>query len=346
MDLRSRFERLAAMAVLGLPRPLLRRLVGAPVLAPEGYELDLQGQVQLWLMHLSRQPEMHERGVEGGRRSLDRMAPILDVQGVDDVVSVDRMVTGAEGPRRARVYTPERSRGAPAPGLVWFHGGGFVLGSIESHDGVCRALASRSRAVVVSVDYRLAPEHRFPAGLEDANAASIGVDAAAVGVGGDSAGANLAALVAQTLRGAPVEPVFQLLVYPVTDFTRSLPSHRFFANGFMLPEPTVLWFRETYLSDPKLRTDPRVSPLFAKDLSGLPPALLITAGFDPLRDEGRAYADRLRDAGVPVEYICSEGSMHGFLNTAGAIDESARVLDLVVARLRAALVPRAIASSA
>ena len=343
------------MAVLGTPRPLLRLLVGAPVRAPEGYVLDLQGQAQLWLMRLSGQPELHERGVEGGRRTLDRIAPILDVQGVDDVVSVDRTVAGAEGPRPARVYTPQRRRGAPAPGLVWFHGGGFVVGSIESHDGVCRALASRSGAVVIAVDYRLAPEHRFPAGLDDAiaatrwvlaNAASIGIDPAAVGVGGDSAGANLAAEVALALRKAPVEPVFQLLVYPVTDFTRSLPSHRFFAHGFMLPEPTVLWFRELYLADPKQRTDPRVSPLFAQDLSGLPPALVVTAGFDPLRDEGRAYADRLRDAGVAVEYTCSEGSMHGFLNTAGVIDESARVLDLVANRLRAALVPRVAALSA
>jgi acetyl esterase/lipase len=346
MGLRSRFDRAVTLAVLGLPRALLRRLVGAPVRSPEGYELDLQGQAQLWLMRVSKQPELHEGGVEGGRRAFERVGGLLEIRGIGDVVTVDRTVPAAGGARRIRVYTPASARGARAPGLVWFHGGGWVIGSIETHDGVCRALARRAGVVVVSVDYRLAPEHRFPAGIEDAvaatrwvleNAASLGVDPSAVAVGGDSAGGNFAALVALALRGAPVEPAFQLLVYPATDLTRSQPSHRFFREGFMLPEPAILWFRDRYLPDVKLESDPRVSPLFASDLSGLPRALVVTAGFDPLRDEGRAYADRLREAGVPVEYVCSEGSMHGFINTAGAIDESARVMDLLARRLRETL---------
>jgi acetyl esterase len=355
MSLRSSLERAFTFGVLGLPRGLLRRIVGAPVRSPEGYELDLQGQVQLWLTRVSKQPELHEGGVEGARRTLDRVGVLLEARGIDDVLAVDRTLPGGDGPRRARVYTPARARAKGAPGLVWFHGGGFVIGSIESHDGVCRALASRAGAVVVSVDYRLAPEHRFPAGPEDAiaatrwvleNAASLGIDPSAVAVGGDSAGGNLAAVVALALRGAPLAPAFQMLIYPVTDMTRSLPSHRLFRAGFTLPEPTILWFRERYLPDVSFETDPQASPLFAKDLSGLPPALVVTAGFDPLRDEGRAYADRLREAGVEVEYVCSQGSMHGFINTAGAIDESARVLDLVAGRLREALTPRPVASSA
>jgi acetyl esterase len=355
MDLRFRFERRAAIALLGLPKPVLRRIVGAPVRSPEGYELDLQGQMLLWLMRLSRQRELFDGGVDGARRELDRKGPTLDVQNVDDVTSADRTIPGAAGLRRARVYTPARVRAGRAPGLVWFHGGGFVAGSIESHDGVCRALASRAGVVVVSVDYRLAPEHVFPAGLDDAiatarwvleNGASIGIDPARVGVGGDSAGGNFAALVAQALRAAPVAPVFQLLVYPATDFTRSLPSHRHFAEGFFLPETDVLWYRKNYLPDEKLYDDPRASPLFARDLAGLPPAFVVTAGFDPLRDEGRAYADRMREAGVRVEYVCSEGSMHGFVNTSAAIEESARVVDLIAARLRDGLVPRAVAASA
>ncbi len=220
---------------------------------------------------------------------------------------------------------------------------------------MCRALAHRSGVVIASVDYRLAPEHRFPAGVDDAlaatrwilgNARSLGIDPAAVAVGGDSAGGNFAAIVALALRGAPLAPVFQFLIYPVTDFTRALPSHRFFREGVMLPETSILWFKEHYLPDPKLETDPRVSPLFAPDLSGLPPALVVTAGFDSLRDEGRAYADRMRDAGVKVEYVCSEGSMHGFFNTAGGIAESARVLDLAADRLRDALASPAVASAA
>jgi acetyl esterase len=302
----------------------------------------------MWLSRASKQPELHELGVEAGRRYLEQAGALLEIRGIDDVATVDRTLPGADGPRRARVYTPAIARGGRAPCLAWFHGGGFVLGSIESHDGVCRALASRAGVVVVSVDYRLAPEHRFPAGLDDAiaatrwvlaNAATIGIDPARVGVGGDSAGGNLAALVAQELRSAPLKPVFQLLVYPVTDMTRSLPSHRFFRTGFTLPELSILWFRELYLPDLKLESDPRTSPLFAADLSGLPQALVVTAGFDPLRDEGRAYADRMRDAGVEVAFECSKGSMHGFLNTAGAIEESARVLDLVALRLREGLAP-------
>ncbi len=355
MSLRSGFERAFTFGVLRLPRGVLRRIVGAPIRSPEGYELDLQGQAQLWLTRVSKQPELHEGGVEGARRTLDRIGVLLESRGFHDVLAVDRTLPGGDGPRRARVYTPARARAKGAPGLVWFHGGGFVIGSIESHDGVCRALASRSGAVVVSVDYRLAPEHRFPAGLEDAiaatrwvleNAASLGIDPSTVAVGGDSAGGNLAAVVALALRGAPLAPAFQMLIYPVTDMTRSLPSHRLFRAGFSLPEPTILWFRERYLPDVSFETDPRASPLFEKDLSGLPPALVVTAGFDPLRDEGRAYADRLRDAGVEVEYVCSQGSMHGFINTAGAIDESARVLELVAGRLREALTPRPVASSA
>jgi acetyl esterase len=351
MGLRSRFDRAVVHTFLALPKPLLRRLVGAPVRAPEGYELDLQSQTQIWLMRLSRQPQIHEGGVESGRRTTERLGPLLGTRGVLDVLTVDRTVPSAEGSRPVRVYTPAGARGAAAAGLVWFHGGGWVVGSIESYDRVCREIASRSGVVVVSADYRLAPEHPFPAARDDAlattrwvleNAASFGMHPAAVGVGGDSAGGNLAALVAQELRRASLRPAFQLLIYPATDLTRSLPSHRYFAEGFMLPEPSITWFLQNYLPDPELARDPRASPLLASDLSGLPPALVVTAGFDPLRDEGRAYADRLRDAGVKVEYVCSEGSMHGFINTAGAVDEAARVLDLVARRLHEALAARAL----
>jgi acetyl esterase len=350
MGLRSRFERTVARAFFGLPTPLLRRVVGAPVRSPEGYELDPQGQAQVLLMRLTRQPDVYQGSVERARRIMEHIGPLLEMRGFDDVQTVDRTLPGADGLRRARVYRPVRANRSGAPGLVWFHGGGWVIGSIDSHDGVCRALASRSGVVVVSVDYRLAPEHPFPAAPDDAvaatrwvleNAGSLGIRPAAVAVGGDSAGGNLAALVALNLRGAERVPAFQLLVYPATDLTRSLPSHRFFGEGLMLPEPAMKWFLRNYLPDPVLERDPRASPLFATDFSGLPPALVVTAGFDALRDEGRAYADRLREAGVAVEYVCSEGSMHGFLHTAGANDESARVLDLVARRLHEALGPRA-----
>jgi acetyl esterase len=353
MTLRSRFERAASLSLLSAPRGFLRSLVGAPIRNEEGYELDLQGQALLWLMRKSAQPELHERGTRGGRRVLDRQGSLLAAR-VRDVTSVDRTVPGAEGPRRARIYTPASARGGAAPGLVFFHGGGFVLGSIESHDGVCRELASLAGVVIASVDYRLAPEHRFPAGIDDAvaatrwlleNAASIGVDPERLAVGGDSAGGNLSAEVALTLRDDQRQPAFQLLVYPCTDLTRAMPSHRQFREGFALPEATILFFRQHYLPDVSLERDPRASPLFAEDLSRLPPALVVTAGFDPLRDEGRAYADKMRSAGVKVEYVCSEGSQHGFFNT-GMLDESARVVRIAADRLRQGLSAPRIASAA
>jgi acetyl esterase len=355
MGLRSRFERAAALAVLNLPRGLLRRLAGPARRSPEGYEMDLQSQALLWLMRAGKQPELHESGVEGGRHILESSGRVLDISGIRDVTAVDRTVPGAAGPRSVRIYTPSGAREGRGGGLVWFHGGGFVLGSIESHDGVCRALASRSGAIVVSVDYRLAPEHRFPAGVDDAlaatrwvleNGASIGIDPANVAVGGDSAGGNFATLVALALRGATRSPVFQLLVYPATDLTRAQPSHRTFREGVLLPEKTILWFKQHYLPDASFESDPRASPLFVKDLSGLPPALVITAGFDPLRDEGHAYATRMRDAGIKVEYVCFEGLMHGFFNTVGGIAEAARGLDLAADRLRQALAGRVVASAA
>jgi len=355
MRLSSRLRRLTARAFLNVPRPLLRRLVGTPRRSPEGFELDLQGQALLWLMQATKEPELHAVGIDRARRLIDQSGPLLGVDGIKDVASVDRTVPGADGPRRVRVYTPARARGRDVPGLVWFHGGGFVIGSIESHDDVCRGLASKAGVIVASVDYRLGPEHRFPAGVNDAvaatrwildNAPSLGMDPARVAVGGDSAGGNFATLTALALRGAPRAPAFQLLIYPATDLTRSQPSHRIFSDGVMLTQATIHWFRQNYLPDLSLESDPRVSPLFVNDLSRLPPALVVTAGFDPLRDEGRAYAERMRDAGVTVEYVCSEGSMHGFINMAGALRESARMLALAADRLSGALARRTVASAA
>jgi acetyl esterase len=194
-----------------------------------------------------------------------------------------------------------------------------------------------SGAVVVSVDYRRAPEHPFPSPGEDAIAAtrwvlqharSLGLDPSRVAVGGDSAGGNLAAVVSQALRGEAVRPAFQLLVYPATDLTRSHPSHRFFRDGYFLSGASVDWYLQLFAPDPATHTDPRGSPLHARDLSGLPPALVLTAGFDPLRDEGRAYADKMRDAGVRTEYVCLEGAVHGVLSMAGALRVGARMLTL------------------
>jgi acetyl esterase len=344
MSLRSRIERGAALAILSLPAPALRALFGTPPRSPDGLQLDLESQVLRQLLVLRGDRELHAGGLARARQHMDRSGPALGTSPAN-VASELRMVPCAEGPRRARVYTSGGANGAPRPGLVFFHGGGFALGSIESHDRVCRELASKAGVVVVSVDYRLAPEHPFPAAPDDcvaatrwilANAGSFGMAPEAVAVGGDSAGGNLAAVVAQALRGEARAPAFQLLIYPVCDFTRPGQSHRYFAEGYLLTKASIDWFEENYIPGAN-RTDPRVSPFFAKDLSGLPPALLITAGFDPLRDEGRLYADAMLKAGVDVEQVCAEGSMHGFFNTTAGLKASARVMRLAADRLKVKL---------
>jgi acetyl esterase len=342
MSVRSRIERAAALTILSLPAPVLRALFGTPPRSPDGLQLDVQSQVLRKLLVLRGDRELHAGGLARARRHMDRSGPALGAD-LPEVATEVRAVECAEGSRRACVYTPSGS--GLHPGLVFFHGGGFALGSIESHDRVCRELASKAGVVVVSVDYRLAPEHPFPAAPDDAiaatrsilaNAESFGIVPSAVAVGGDSAGGNLAAVAAQALRGEARAPAFQLLLYPVCDFTRPGQSHRYFADGYILTKASMDWFEENYIPG-QSKTDPRISPFFAKDLSGLPPALVITAGFDPLRDEGRAYGDAMSKAGVEVEQVCAEGSMHGFFNVTAGLKESARVMELAADRLQVML---------
>jgi acetyl esterase len=336
-------QRATLERILALPKSILRSLVGPRVVSPEGYVLELEAQLLLRGAAVARVPETHELGVRGGREELERSLRVVDYRGVPAHVS-KRMIVGPRGSIPVRVYEP-RGRFSPRPIVVYFHGGGFVVGSIDSHDGLCRALAEKTGALVVSVDYRLAPEHRFPAGVEDAVAATryvlaqaktFGGDPARVAVAGDSAGGNFAAVVAQQLRGDALRPMFQLLVYPATDLTRSFPSHRAFREGFFLTEKTIDWFLANYVNDERDKTDVRGSPLFAEDFAGLPPALVFTAGFDPLRDEGRAYAEKLRAAGVPVEYVCIEGAVHGFFSCGGVFEHASRAVDRAARALRSA----------
>jgi acetyl esterase len=300
-------------------------------------------------MRVSGEPMNYEGDFHESRRRLDRTGPLLGGSAGRRVATRELTIPGAAGPLHSRLYLPSRAPLAGLPVLVWFHGGGYVLGSMKSHDGVCRNLAALAEVAVISVAYRLAPEHRFPAGVEDALAATrwvldsgggLGLDPCAVAVGGDSAGGTLAAVVAQSLRGAVRQPVFQLLIYPPTDATRSYRSHQTFAEGFILDERSIDWFLQHYLPDQRLIVDPRISPLLADDISGVCPALVLTAGFDPLRDEGRAYAARLSAAGVAASHVGANGSLHGFLHTDGALTESARMLRLAARAVREALTAR------
>jgi acetyl esterase len=243
-----------------------------------------------------------------------------------------------------RVYRPAADD--PLPVVVYFHGGGWVIGDIATHDTTCQRLAAGVPAVVVSVDYRLAPEHRFPAAVDDcdaatawvsAHAAELGGDATRLAVAGDSAGGNLAAVVALRARHAHGPAIaFQLLVYPATDLTRSLPSHTENGEGYLLDTDAMTWFINQYLVDADPR-HPDASPLFVDDLAGLPPALVVTAEFDPLRDEGEAYAQRLRDAGVDVTTSRYDGMIHGFYGLDSIFDASKRATAETIAALRDAL---------
>lgn len=241
----------------------------------------------------------------------------------------DRKIPGPGGQVPIRIYTPAGA--APMGALLYFHGGGWVVGDIASHDVLCRSLANGAGCVVVSVDYRLAPEHKFPAAPEDSyaatkwvaeNAASLGVDAKRIAVGGDSAGGNLATVVAQMARdrGGP-QIKFQLLIYPATDWLHESPSHREFSeDGFILSRADMVWFYGHYMSSDSDRANPYFSPACAKSLAGLPAAYVMTCAVDPLRDEGEAYAEALRKAGVTVKSKRYAGVCHGFLMMPGVID--------------------------
>jgi acetyl esterase len=223
----------------------------------------------------------------------------------------------------ARIYKPKQLRktGGLAPCMVFYHGGGWVIGDLDSHDVVCRKLAHEGELIVISIDYRLAPEHKFPAAVDDsvaavkwvaANAKQLGIDAGRLMVGGDSAGGNLAAVVALAARdGDGPKLAGQVLIYPATDFAWSHPSHREPETSVLLTHSVIRWFGNHYLGDADI-TDWRASPARAKTLAGLPPAYVLTAGADPLRDEGDEYAKRLKDAGVPVSYKHFPGQFHGF----------------------------------
>lgn len=256
----------------------------------------------------------------------------------------------AEGPHGAiplRLYRPAGAAAGALPVLVYFHGGGWVIGDLDTHDVVCRTLCAGSGCAVVAVDYRMGPEHRFPAAVDDthaavrwvrAQAAALGLDGTRLAIGGDSAGGNLAAVTAIAMRQAGEAPArLQLLIYPATDMRAVAPSHTVNGQGYVLTSDSIAWFRGHYIADAAQWADWRASPLLAEDLSHLPPALVLTAGFDPLRDEGRQYADALSAAGVPAQYVCFERQIHGFITMGRVIDEANTALDLCGAALRRAL---------
>lgn len=306
--------------------------------------LDPEVDVLLAQMAAARPRRVWESSVEQARAAVDG-APRRPGRALAEVVDVQ--VTGGDGEIPARLYRPVE--GQALPGLVYFHGGGWVLCGLDTHDATCRAIADRAGCVVLSVDYRLAPEHRFPAAIEDAvasacwfeeHAPQLGVDPQRIAVGGDSAGGNLAAVVALRARdeGRP-SFVQQLLIYPVTDFDFERPSMRNPGDDRILTAQDMRWFWSHYLGDQAAGGLADASPLRADDLSGLPPAIVVTAEYDPLRDDGDAYAARLRDSGVAVEHFTAQGLPHGFIGMADLVDSAGayldRLADLLAAGFRA-----------
>jgi len=243
-----------------------------------------------------------------------------------------------------RIYSPSAATDLPV--LVYLHGGGWVICDLETHDPTCRAISNGADCVVVSVDYRLAPEHKFPAAADDAYAATawvaqhaqeLGADASRVAIGGDSAGGNLTAAVALMARERAGPPLsFQVLIYPVLDLASESASRKENGEGYFLTAAGMTWYEEQYLRDDADRKNVLASPLLAGDLAGLPPALVVTAEYDPLRDEGEAYGRRLTEAGVPATVSRYDGMFHGFLAFAGALDGATRAQAEVFAALRTA----------
>jgi acetyl esterase len=305
--------------------------------------LDPQAQALLESMEAMGSPPLNTLSVADARKVMDTLVAL---GGEPEAVSKveDREIPGPRGAIPIRIYTPGGD--GPFPILVFFHGGGWVIGNIESHDGLCRSLTNAAGCVTVSVDYRLAPEHKFPAAPEDcyaatlwvaANAATINGDPQRIAVGGDSAGGNLAAVVPLMIRerGGP-RLVYQLLIYPATDYFPDTPSMRDNADGYFLTRVDMVWFTNHYLTSEDDAKNPYVSPIKAKDLKELPPAMVITAEFDPLRDEGEMYAARLKEAGVPVVVKRYNGMIHGFFSMSAMLNQGKKAQEEAVAGLRAA----------
>jgi acetyl esterase len=332
MHVKTRLERLGLAGAMSLPAPVQRALAGRPVRI-DGNTLATDLQLMLRLQRLARLPGAEELPVEDGREVL-RVTTGLTAG--DQPIGSVRSLRVADLP--ARLYVPQ---GAPPTGplLVFFHGGGFWCGDLDTHDAACRFQAEQAGVRVLSVAYRLGPEDAFPAAHDDAaaayawtveHAAELGADPARLGVGGDSAGGNLAAGVAIEAARHGWPCAVQLLVYPATQARRTTRSYELFGEGFYLTRGFVERGEESYAPDVP-SDDPRFSPLLADLPPGLAPALVYTAGFDPLRDEGEAYADRLRAAGVEVELTRFDDQIHGFVNIVG-VGRTSRAANLRMAR--------------
>ncbi len=339
MGVVGQVERRVLQGILGLPRPVQQVIAGRP-LRREGQTLATDVQTTLRLMRLKREPELGSVPVAESRRLLRRQT--LLAGGAQPIGAVHEVPVGE---RAGRLYVP-RGASSPGPMLVWFHGGGFVYGDLDTHDAACRFLSERSGVRVLAVDYRLAPEAPFPAAHDDCeasyrwvveHAASLGADPSRLAVGGDSAGGTLAAAVAIAAARDGLPLAFQLLIYPATDWGGETASRRLYNRRLVLTQEFLDAAHTGYLQGEDEELDPRVSPLLAELPEGLAPAYVATAGFDPLRDEGEAYARKLAAAGVPLEMHRFADQIHGFIHMVGVGRSGRAAMSEIAERLRAGL---------
>ncbi|MBL6652349.1 MAG: alpha/beta hydrolase [Reyranella sp.] len=310
--------------------------------------LDAEARLLLDLMEKAvaeGRPKLHTLPYAVGRQAVDKMSEDSEADPMPVGEVSDGSFAGPVGEIRFRRYRPLSAAAGALPTLIYYHGGGFVIGNLETHDSTCRRLANKSRCQVIAIDYRLSPEHPFPAPIEDGvaafrhirdNAESFGADAARLAVGGDSAGGAISAVVCQAIRDAGDKgPAFQMLIYPATDSSKESASRVAFADGYFLTKDLIDWFWKAYCPPGTNQSDLRLSPLLATDFKGLPPAFVLTAGYDPLRDEGRAYADRLIDAGIKTTYVNYPGTIHGFFSLTRFLGQGLKANDEAAAVMAA-----------
>ena len=311
--------------------------------------LDPQAQALMQLMIDKGVPPVHTMTPEEARASY-RSRRAFTQPDAPEVFKVEDKVVSDKGVNvTVRVYHPHAAQSHQTlPGLVYLHGGGWTIGDLDTHDVLCRSLCLQAGIVVVSVDYRMGPEHKFPAAYDDtvaafnwtvAHAASLGIDASRIAIGGDSAGGNLAAAACLGLRGQSVQPALQLLIYPATIMWQDTASYHANGKGYMLTKESIAYYTENYLRNREDAKDWRASPQLAESHAGLPPAFVMTAGFDPLRDEGLMYADALTKAGVSAQYICFERQIHGFITMGRVMQEANTAVSLCASALKANLHP-------
>ncbi len=344
-SLKAAILRGITIGTLNLPDPFLKTIGRSRLKPVDGRSLDLQLAALLKMDELlgDSDPSQHPPAIS--RKIMREKVRVVASPPRKNVQSRDFEIPGPAGAIPARYYEPDEINPA-SPLVMYMHGGGWALGDLDTHDSFCRLVASKSNVRVVAIDYRLAPEHPFPAGPDDcvaafrwlaAHAVELGADPKRIAVMGDSAGGNLSAVIALETREDAIRPVLQVLIYSGTAGAHEMPSRTQLGEAYMLTKKAIDWFRGQYIPEGIDARNPRYAVLFVEDLRGAPPALVYTAGFDPLRDEGDAYADRLRAAGVETQHICFDPMVHGFVNMEGVCAAAADAVESICAEVGRAL---------